>query len=94
VGKRKLYEVVAHPITKIMCHSSRVLIFFPLYCSEKLAGSAATDYSSSQDCGKPVNTSVCVCACGVRACVRACVYIYIYIDGPHRKQKFTGDHRK
>jgi hypothetical protein len=26
-----LYEVVAHPITKIMCHISRELILFPLY---------------------------------------------------------------
>jgi hypothetical protein len=52
-----LYEVVAHPITKIMCHKSRVLIFFPLYCPENLAGSAAAGYYSSQDCGKPVNTS-------------------------------------
>jgi hypothetical protein len=56
-GKRKFYEVVARPITKIMCHCLRVPIFFPLYCPENLAGSAATGYYSSQDCGKPVNTS-------------------------------------
>jgi hypothetical protein len=52
-----LYEVVALPITKTMCHSSRVLIIFPLYCPENLAGSAAAGYYSSQDCGEPVNTS-------------------------------------
>jgi hypothetical protein len=52
-----LYEVVAHAITKIMCHSSRVLIFFLLYCPENLAGNAAAGYYSSQDCGKTVNTS-------------------------------------
>jgi hypothetical protein len=52
-----LYEVVAHPITKIMCHSLSALIFFPLYCPESLAGNAAAGYYSSQDCGKPANTS-------------------------------------
>jgi hypothetical protein len=29
-----LYDIVAHPVTKIMCHSSSSLIFFPLYCPE------------------------------------------------------------
>jgi hypothetical protein len=57
-----LCEVVAHPITKIICHSSSSLIF-PLYCPENLAGSAVAGHYSSQDCRKPVNTSVLLKIC-------------------------------
>jgi hypothetical protein len=60
-----LYEVVAHPKTKIVCHSSSILIFF-LCIVQKIGRSY-----SSQDCGNPVNTSsVLVAFADGRGCRR------------------------
>jgi hypothetical protein len=51
-----LYEVVAHPKTKIICQF-KYSNFLSAVLSRKLVGNAAACYCSSQDCRKPVNTS-------------------------------------
>jgi hypothetical protein len=62
-----LYEVVANLITKIICHSSSSVIFFPL-CYPDCSWSV-----SSEDCGKPVNTSVLLSLFAIGA-ADGCIY--------------------